>query len=320
MVEFSGDQHGSRFIQQKLETASPAEKEQVFQEILPRALALMIDVFGNYVIQKFFEYGAPSQRQQLGQLLIGNVLSLSLQIYGCRVIQKALEVIDIEQKAAIVRELGDHVMKCVRDQNGNHVIQKCIECVPPHLIQFIVDSFSGKVFDLSTHPYGCRVIQRILEHCTDSHADTQHMSILNELLEYALGLVQDQYGNYVIQHVLVNGAKKHKAVVIQKLRNHFAKLSQHKFASNVVEKCVQYADDQNRLIIIDELIGPLQDSTHLVTIMKDQFANYVVQKILDYVDAPRREEIMTRIRPLLPVLRKYPYAKHIVARVEKERP
>ena len=37
-------------------------------------------------------------------------------------------------------------MKCVKDQNGNHVIQKCIEKVPPHLIQFIVDSFSGQVF------------------------------------------------------------------------------------------------------------------------------------------------------------------------------
>lgn len=30
-VEFSGDQHGSRFIQQKLESASVAEKELVFQ-------------------------------------------------------------------------------------------------------------------------------------------------------------------------------------------------------------------------------------------------------------------------------------------------
>ncbi|MDP2434839.1 MAG: hypothetical protein Q8P67_03770, partial [archaeon] len=186
------------------------------------------------------------------------------------------------------------------------------------LIQFVVDSFQGKVFDLSTHPYGCRVIQRILEHCTDSHADAQHLRILNELLDYAVGLVQDQYGNYVIQHVLVNGAKKHKMVVIQKLKSQFAKLSQHKFASNVVEKCVQYADPPNRNMIIEELIGANQDPSHLITIMKDQYANYVVQKILDYVDNAKREELIARIRPLLPSLRKYPYAKHIVARVEKE--
>ena len=57
-MEFSGDQHGSRFIQQKLETATAAEKQMVFKEILPNALQLMVDVFGNYVIQKFFEHGS----------------------------------------------------------------------------------------------------------------------------------------------------------------------------------------------------------------------------------------------------------------------
>lgn len=51
-ISGSADQHGSRFIQQKLETASPEEKAMVFQEVLPRALTLMTDVFGNYVIQK----------------------------------------------------------------------------------------------------------------------------------------------------------------------------------------------------------------------------------------------------------------------------
>ena len=50
-VEFSMDQHGSRFIQQKLERANNAEKDLVFKEILPNAPDLMTDVFGNYVIQ-----------------------------------------------------------------------------------------------------------------------------------------------------------------------------------------------------------------------------------------------------------------------------
>lgn len=48
----SADQYGSRFIQQKLETASMDEKNMVFHEIMPHALSLMTDVFGNYVIQK----------------------------------------------------------------------------------------------------------------------------------------------------------------------------------------------------------------------------------------------------------------------------
>ena len=59
----------------------------------------------------------------------------------------------------MVQELEGHVMRCVRDQNGNHVIQKCIECVPEDAIHFIVSTFFDQVVTLSTHPYGCRVIQ-----------------------------------------------------------------------------------------------------------------------------------------------------------------
>lgn len=46
------DQHGSRFIQQKLVTCSDEEKASVLGEVVPNAFKLMTDVFGNYVIQK----------------------------------------------------------------------------------------------------------------------------------------------------------------------------------------------------------------------------------------------------------------------------
>ena len=42
------------------------------------------------------------------------------------------------------------------------------------------------------------MIQRILEHCTPE----QTAPVLNELHHNTETLIQDQYGNYVIQHVL----------------------------------------------------------------------------------------------------------------------
>lgn len=88
MVEFSGDQHGSRFIQDKLQTANSDEKEQVFREIEPNAIQLMKDVFGNYVIQKFFEHGNQVQKKILAGMMKGKITELSTQMYACRVVQK----------------------------------------------------------------------------------------------------------------------------------------------------------------------------------------------------------------------------------------
>lgn len=79
---------------------------------------------------------------------------------------------------------------------------------------------------LSTHPYGCRVIQRILEHCNQE----QTSPILDELHDNIERLVQDQYGNYVIQHVLEHGTYEDKSKIVMQLKGNIVLLSQHKFA------------------------------------------------------------------------------------------
>jgi len=56
-----------RFIQQKLERATPQEKQHVFSEIIGSAYQLMTDVFGNYVIQKFFEFGTPVSKSPVSR-------------------------------------------------------------------------------------------------------------------------------------------------------------------------------------------------------------------------------------------------------------
>ncbi|CAF0863631.1 unnamed protein product [Brachionus calyciflorus] len=314
-VEFSMDQHGSRFIQQKLERASPAEKDLVFREILPSSHLLMTDVFGNYVIQKFFEHGSPEHKAAFASKLRGNVLSLALQMYGCRVIQKALESISSEQQIEMARELEGNIVKCIEDQNGNHVIQKCIECCNPKAIDFIVSDVLKQVYHLSTHPYGCRVIQRILEHCDLE----QTKPILDELHSCTERLVQDQYGNYVIQHVLEHGNQEDKSSIINELKGRVLILSQHKFASNVIEKCVTHANRAERAALIEEVCAGSDTTSNcsLYTMMKDQYANYVVQKMIDVAEPAQRKVLMHKIRPHIHSLRKFTYGKHILAKLEK---
>ncbi|PQP99292.1 pumilio homolog 5 isoform X1 [Prunus yedoensis var. nudiflora] len=259
IVEFSVDQHGSRFIQQKLEHCTAEDKASVFKEILPRASKLMTDVFGNYVIQKFFEYGSAKQKKELADQLAGQMLPLSLQMYGCRVIQKALEVIELDQKTQLVHELDGHVLK-----------------------------FST----LSTHPYGCRVIQRVLEHCSD---DIQSQSIVDEILESTYALAKTSMGIMLpstwkmtsglefwkccSMHVLERGKPYERSQIISKLIGKIVQLSQHKYASNVVEKCLEHGDVAERELLIEEIIGQMEENDSLLPMMKDQFANYVVQKL-----------------------------------------
>ncbi|KAI6232280.1 hypothetical protein M3Y95_00469600 [Aphelenchoides besseyi] len=316
VAEFSRDQHGSRFIQQKLERASLREKQLIFDEVIANASNLMTDVFGNYVCQKFFEHGTTEQKHQLISALKGNVMKLALHMYGCRILQKALECVEPDEQMELLKEMEGDVLKCVKDQNGNHVVQKIIERVDPNKLSFIIDAFMSEgpstVTALSTHPYGCRVIQRVLEHCTEE----QKRPILEQLHKNINTLIIDQYGNYVVQHVIERGSDEDRDRIINQIKGNLQRFSQHKFSSNVIEKCLIFGNNSHKTALITEACGDGTKTTPLLEMMQHEFGNFVCQKMLDVADSANRKKIMLAIKPHIPTLRNS-YGRHILSKLEK---
>lgn len=314
MVELSTDQYGSRLIQEKLDHCTPQERNMVFSELFPEARRLMTDVFGNYVIQKLFEYGSKDQTRALATRLQGHVLPLSLGTYGCRVVQKAFEHVQEQQKVELGQELRPYVLDCVRDQNANHVIQKILEQLPAEHLTFISSAFSGHVPVLASHCYSCRVLQRIFAYCNES----QRRPLLDEMHHDTLRLMQDQYGNYVVQWVLQHGAANDRAAIVDKTKGRLLRLARHKFASNVVEQVIEVASPSDRHELLNELLSPLDatESSSLpalptgpavtcaaMVMMQDQYANYVLQRFLQVVQGDDRDRLVAEIRPVLGALR-----------------
>jgi hypothetical protein len=91
-------------------------------------------------------------------------------------------------------------------------------------------------------------------------------------------------------------------------------LSKHKFASNVVEKCVAYGSFSDRQHIIDEIMEVNTDSSSpLLAMMKDGFGNYVIQKLLDVTEGEQRSQLVAKIKPQLLALKRYTYGKHLAS-------
>ena len=269
VLEFCQDQNGSRFIQQRLELSDPVEQQIVMKEVLPAIRRLRNDVFGNYVVQKLLDFGTPDMKREIRQTLEGEMLQLSLQMYGCRVVQKALEALDEEDLPRILMEFHHNVLSCIHDQNGNHVIQKCVEVLNTRAkkaeiagdpdraaflreqVDFIINDVLVNTVTLSCHPYGCRVLQRILEHCDEP----KKIIVLDEIKKCHQKLLDDQYGNYVIQHVLQFGRPTDRDSILDIIvRNGLLGLSRQKFASNVVEKLLKHGNGQQRRAVAREML------------------------------------------------------------------
>ena len=227
----------------------------------------------------------------------------------------------------IVKELEKDVLKCVKDANGNHVIQKVIERVPVEYIQNIIEAFRGQVGALALNGFGCRVIQRLLEKVPEP----QRRFILTELHAEGSKLIGDAYGNYVTQHVIEHGLPEDRAKVIVLVNAQLLLFSKHKFASNVVEKCLLFGtDDQRRDIMLTVITPNERGENSLPTLIKDGFGNYVIrkctllckshflsnmltEKLLDTLSRRDFEELVAALKPELERTKKVISGKQITS-------
>lgn len=163
----------------------------------------------------------------------------------------------------------------IRDQNGNHVIQKVLKRVPWEHTPFVIDTCVQNLQQLAVHNYGCRVIQRLLRH----YRGPMLPRILQELHSYSSTLITDQFGNYVTQHMIEEGAPEDRARMIEAVRQNLVSYAKQKFASNVVEKCITCGNaDQRKGMMLQLCARDSQGGTSLTFMIKDNYGNYVIRE------------------------------------------
>lgn len=123
--------------------------------------------------------------------------------------------------------------------------------------------------------YGCRVVQRLLEKVPEP----QRRFILTELHAEGSKLISDPYGNYVTQHVIEHGLPEDRARIIELVKAQLITFSKHKFASNVVERCLLYGTDaQRREIMLTITQKNERGDNNLPMLIKDGYGNYVIRE------------------------------------------
>ena len=150
----------------------------------------------------------------------------------------------------------------------------------------------------------------MLEHCEEE----QIRPILVEVFERVSDLTKDQYGNYVISHVLEHGKYSDKEFVINKMKRKVLELSIHKFGSNVIEKCLINSDPKQKNELLNEILSArvnAEDQTFqpqknptLYDLLKDKFGNYVIQRSLQISTENQRQVLIQKLTKLAQGMKK----------------
>ena len=95
-------------------------------------------------------------------------------------------------------------------------------------------------------------------------------------------------------------------------------MSTHKYASNIIERCLYFGSKEKKYDIINEVLSK-EDYLHdsLISLVKDKFGNYVVQKMIENSEGDKKNEIIKRILNSYLVKRKEGYSKHVLNYIEQ---
>ena len=319
IVSAAKDKQKSRQLQYKMSVCPTHEKRAIFEAINTNIRELSFDPIANFVVQKFCEVATEFQQSQFLKFFLTDTKEIVDHPSACRVLQKFIETTNTRNIDIIYNEMkGDFVNYCL-SQNGNHIVQRFVASLP-HRIAEIVDMIKNDVITLAVDNCGCRVVQGLL----DQYYVYTFEPLVGKIIDNAVELATNQYGNYVIQYILSEKSHKNVSRMINLFKGHFYDFSVHKFASNVMEKCIRGSTKEERELIFDEILCdhtknsdyPVYNEQRILKMVIDQFGNYVIQRIVEYGNSQQQNAVYDVVYENYDYLIQKQYARHVISRFE----
>jgi hypothetical protein len=299
------DQVGCRLLQQALDEEGTMAASLILNEGMAFWGEAMVDPFGNYLFQKILEKITPEERIMLIQSVGPRLVNASLNLHGTRSVQKVVELCAADEAQwpdirdpiggtaaeILTTHLSPSAVRLCIDSHGNHVIQRVLLKLGHRHSRFVFDAVANSVGDVARHRHGCCVIQR----CLDSPPSEARSYLVRRIVHKSLELMQDAYGNYVVQYVLDVCGDEDVHAVCESVAGKVCLLAIQKFSSNVMEKCLERASDRVKEMYLLEL----SDTGRIRELMMDPFGNYVVQRALAIASHSQAIRLVEAMRPHL---------------------
>jgi len=195
---------------------------------------------------------------------------------GCRLVQKALMVASQQQRERLAEALLPHALELYTSANANYVLAKFIEIMPPSRVTCIALTMRGRIAAVARHRFGCRILERLMEHCSEQELGF----LLDEIQADLEALARHQFGNFVVQHLLEHGSPPRKHAAMQCLFMYLPQHLTHKTASHVVQFFLEHADHEWQAAIVDAMLAA-RGGDSLEAVAASRYGSFVVRQLLE---------------------------------------
>ena len=314
------DPIGNKRIQKKIEEKSPKFLYELYQQIKKHLYEIMNDQYGNYVIQKFVRCCdkkiLSSMLKHLFEKNKRALFEISMNPHGTRALQKLIKSISISPSdddfPILKKSLEGNITSMIKDINGNHVIQCLIENIKNEdLLAFIYKEMNENLLESLCTKSGSCVFSRIIKCDIVSEGV---INMIDNILKNLGNYINNEFGNFAVQKIIELNDKEYNNKIYEYIQDKIVTLSNQKFSSNVIEKCI-LCDNQLRQKIINKLI----EGKNISELIIDKYGNYIVQKALEVIGQSEKEFyiIINKIKESYKNLRQSEHGKKVYDKLIK---
>ncbi|KAL4788412.1 armadillo-type protein [Aspergillus varians] len=244
-LSLSMDPFGCHVVQKAFDCVPEEHKAVMVHELLRRIPETVIHRYACHVWQKLFELrwsGEPPQiMAKVNEALRGMWHEVALGETGSLVVQNIFENCVEDEKRPAIEEVLAKIDVLAHGQFGNWCIQHICEHGAPHdksraiehillwAVDYSMDQFASKIVEKCLKIGGSEFLDRYLSRVCTGRTDRPRMPLID--------IAGDQYGNYLIQWILMNAAPHQRELVATHIRKHMVSLRGSKFGSRVAMLC-----------------------------------------------------------------------------------
>ncbi|EEP79227.1 conserved hypothetical protein [Uncinocarpus reesii 1704] len=244
-LSLSMDPFGCHVIQKAFDCVPEEHKAVMVHELLRRIPETVIHRYACHVWQKLFELRWSNEPPQImakvNEALRGMWHEVALGETGSLVVQNIFENCVEDEKRPAIEEVLAKIDLLAHGQFGNWCIQHICEHGAPHdksraiehillwATDYSMDQFASKVVEKCLKIGGSEFLDHYLARVCTGRPDRPRMPLID--------IAGDQYGNYLIQWILVNAATHQRELVASHIRKHMVSLRGSKFGSRVAMLC-----------------------------------------------------------------------------------
>jgi RNA recognition motif-containing protein len=173
---------------------------------------------------------------------------------------------------AALNEFFGFLIEMVTDSVGNLVFQKIIEKCSDQQRLRIIQILAPWLASISTHKNGTWAVQKIVEY---ANSTMQIQLVIAALRPYTVRLMQDRFGNYVIQSCLRLGPKIQ--FVIEAMTLNCLEIALNKFGCRAMKACLE----SHHVTRSHQLSVALSIVRHSPSLIQDPNGVHVVHWLLD---------------------------------------